>query len=111
SPTIISLILAGKVGSYIASSIGTRRVTEQIDALDVMGINSPSFLVMPNIVAAVLFNPILIMISIAMGLVGGYLIGEVPQMWSQYASIIRLQTPVATRLFVYTFAKTICFAF
>ena len=111
SPTIISLILAGKVGSYIASSIGTMRVTEQIDALDVMGINSPSFLVMPKIVAAVLFNPILIMISIAMGLVGGYLIGEVTQMWSQSDYIIGLQMPMATRLFVYTFVKTVCFAF
>jgi len=111
SPTIISLILAGKVGSYIASSIGTMRVTEQIDALDVMGINSPSFLVMPKIVAAVLFNPILIMISIAMGLVGGYLIGEVTQMWTQSDYIIGLQMPMATRLFVYTFVKTICFAF
>lgn len=111
SPTIISLILAGKVGSYIASSIGTMRVTEQIDALDVMGINSPSFLVMPKIIASVLFNPILIMISIAMGLVGGYLIGEVTQMWSKSDYIIGLQIPMATRLFVYTFVKTVCFAF
>ena len=49
SPTIISLILAGKVGSYIASSIGTMRVTEQIDALDIMGVNSPNFLIFPKI--------------------------------------------------------------
>lgn len=111
SPTIISLILAGKVGSYIASSIGTMRVTEQIDALDVMGINSPSFLVMPKIVAAVLFNPILIMISIMMGIGGGYLIGEATQMWTTSDYIIGLQMPMATRLFVYTFVKTICFAF
>ncbi len=111
SPTIISLILAGKVGSYIASSIGTMRVTEQIDALDVMGVNSPSFLVMPKIIASVLFNPILIMLSIGMGIVGGYLIGEVTQMWSKSDFIIGLQMPMANRLFVYTFIKTICFAF
>ena len=49
SPTIISLILAGKVGSYIASSIGTMRVSEQIDALDIMGVNSPNFLILPKI--------------------------------------------------------------
>lgn len=111
SPTIISLILAGKVGSYIASSIGTMRVTEQIDALDVMGINSPSFLVMPKVIATIFFNPILIMISIAMGLLGGYLIGEATQMWSQSDYITGLQMPMATRLFVYTFVKTVCFAF
>lgn len=111
SPTIISLILAGKVGSYIASSIGTMRVTEQIDALDVMGVNSPSFLVMPKIIASVLFNPILIMLSIGMGIMGGYLIGEVTQMWSKSDFIIGLQMPMANRLFVYTFIKTICFAF
>lgn len=111
SPTIISLILAGKVGSYIASSIGTMRVTEQIDALDVMGINSPSFLVMPKIVATLFFNPILIMISIGMGLLGGFLIGEATQMWTKSDYITGLQMPMATRLFVYTFVKTICFAF
>lgn len=111
SPTIISLILAGKVGSYIASSIGTMRVTEQIDALDVMGVNSPSFLVMPKILASVLFNPILIMISIGMGILGGFLIGEVTSMWSKSDFIIGLQMPMATKLFVYTFVKTIVFGF
>ena len=62
APTIISVILAGKVGSYIASSIGTMRVTEQIDALDIMGINSPNFLILPKILACVIFNPLLIAI-------------------------------------------------
>jgi ABC-type transporter Mla maintaining outer membrane lipid asymmetry permease subunit MlaE len=57
APTIISLILAGKVGSYIASSIGTMRVSEQIDALDIMGVNSPNFLIFPKIIACVIFNP------------------------------------------------------
>src|SRR5574343_534717 len=59
SPTIISLILAGKVGSNVASEIGTMRVTEQIDALEIMGVNSLTFLVLPKIVAAVFFFPIL----------------------------------------------------
>lgn len=65
-PTIVSVILAGKVGSYIASSIGTMRVTEQIDALDIMGVNSPNFLILPKIVASVVFNPLLIAISIVL---------------------------------------------
>ena len=59
SPTIICLILAGKVGSNIASELGTMRVTEQIDALEIMGVNSLNYLVMPKIIAAVIFFPIL----------------------------------------------------
>lgn len=73
SPTIIALILAGKVGSNIASEIGTMRVTEQIDALDIMGINASGFLVLPKIVAAVLINPFIITISMFLGVFGGWL--------------------------------------
>jgi NADH:ubiquinone oxidoreductase subunit 6 (subunit J) len=72
SPTIISLILAGKVGSSIASEIGTMRVTEQIDALEIMGINSSSYLVLPKIIAAVLINPFLIILSMFLGIAGIY---------------------------------------
>lgn len=68
SPTIISLVLAGKVGSYIASSIGTMRVSEQIDALDIMGVNSPNFLILPKIFASIIFNPLLIALSIVFGI-------------------------------------------
>ena len=57
SPTVMSLILAGKVGSNIASEIGTMRVTEQIDALEIMGVNSLNYLVLPKIIAAMLFFP------------------------------------------------------
>ena len=111
APTIMSLILVGKVGSYIASSIGTMRVTEQIDALDVMGINSANFLILPKIIACVLFNPILVMISIGFGLLGGYLIGISTQMWSENDFIIGLQMQMATKLYVYTFIKTMVFGF
>lgn len=72
SSTMVALILAGKVGSSIASELGMMRVTEQIDALEVMGINSVSYLVLPKIVAAVIFFPILCLLSIMMGLLGGY---------------------------------------
>ena len=74
---MISLVLAGKIGSHIASSIGTMRVTEQIDALEVMGINSASFLVFPKICATIFINPFLIILSIALGLVGGWLAGNI----------------------------------
>lgn len=73
SPTIMSLILAGKVGSSIASEIGTMRVTEQIDALKVMGINPANYLILPKITAAMLFFPVLIIFSISVGLAGGLL--------------------------------------
>ncbi|MCR9154189.1 MAG: ABC transporter permease [Bacteroidetes bacterium] len=73
SPTIISLILAGKVGSNIASTLGSMRVSEQIDALEVMGVNPASYLIAPKILALVFFNPILIMLSMFLGMIGGYL--------------------------------------
>ena len=76
SPTMIGLILAGKVGSNIASEIGTMRVTEQIDALEIMGINSASFLVLPKIVAAMLSFPILVILSISVGIFGGLIGGQ-----------------------------------
>lgn len=73
SPTIIALILAGKVGSNIASEIGTMRVTEQIDALEIMGVNSAGYLIFPKVVAAIFINPFLIIISMALGLIGGWI--------------------------------------
>jgi len=73
SSTMMALILAGKVGSSIASELGMMRITEQIDALEVMGINSASYLILPKIIAAVVFFPILCLLSIMVGLFGGYL--------------------------------------
>ncbi len=73
SSTMVALILAGKVGSSIASELGMMRITEQIEALEVMGINSASYLILPRIIAAVLFFPILCLLSIMVGLTGGYL--------------------------------------
>jgi phospholipid/cholesterol/gamma-HCH transport system permease protein len=72
SPTIVSLILAGKVGSNIASTLGSMRVSEQIDALEVMGVNPAAYLIAPKVLALVFFNPILIIISMFLGVLGGY---------------------------------------
>ena len=80
SPTMISLILAGKVGSNIASTLGTMRVSEQIEALDVMGINSPAYLILPKILASMIFNPILILLSMFLGILGGYIAGDLSGM-------------------------------
>jgi len=82
APTITSLVLAGKVGSAIASHLGTMRVTEQVDALEVMGINSATYLILPKIAAAVFCFPILVtfacFLQMAGGMVAGDLSGEVP---------------------------------
>ena len=74
SSTVVALILAGKVGSNIASEIGTMRITEQIDALEIMGVNSASYLILPKVVATVVFFPLLTLFSIIVGVVGGYAI-------------------------------------
>lgn len=75
APTITCLVLAGKIGSHMASEIGTMRITEQIDALEVMGINSASFLALPKIVAGIIMIPLLVIISVALSISGGILAG------------------------------------
>ena len=75
SSTILCLILAGKVGSNIASEIGTMRITEQIDALEIMGVNSANYLILPKILAFVTMMPFLVIVSIAIGLLGGWGVG------------------------------------
>lgn len=70
--TMVALILAGKMGSNIASEIGSMRISEQIDAMDMMGVNSAGFLVLPKIASATLLSPLLMLLSFALGLSGGY---------------------------------------
>src|ERR1700760_4740011 len=73
SPTISALVLAGRIGSSIASQIGTMRVTEQIDALEIMGVNAPGYLISPKIISGLSMIPLLTIISVVLGLSGGYL--------------------------------------
>lgn len=75
APTIMAVIFAGKVGSSMAGGIGTMRITEQIDALEVMGINSASYLVLPKIIASLLMFPMLVVIAGVFSIFGGYLAG------------------------------------
>src|SRR3984885_7523840 len=72
SPTISALVLTGRIGSSIASQIGTMRVTEQIDALEIMGENAPGYLISPKIIAGITMMPLLVIISVILGLSGGY---------------------------------------
>ena len=71
SSTILCLLLAGKVGSNIASEIGTMRITEQIDAMEIMGVNSANYLILPKVLGLVLFMPVLVTFCVALGLLGG----------------------------------------
>ncbi|MDR1897227.1 MAG: ABC transporter permease [Prevotellaceae bacterium] len=79
SSTMIALILAGKVGSNIASEIGSMRITEQIDAMEIMGVNSANYLILPKVVASVIFNPFLTILSMFVGILGGAFIVGVTQ--------------------------------
>lgn len=111
SPTIISLILAGKVGSRISSEIGTMRVTEQIDALEIMGINSATYLIFPKVVAALFFNPILIMISILVANMGGWLAGSLTGMVPSGEFLYGLKAFFEGYDVFYSLVKSVVFAF
>ena len=110
-PTIISLLLVGNLGSRITSEIGSMRVTEQIDALEVMGINSASFLVLPKIIASLIVNPILIVISIFFALLGGYVTVILTGVVSGFDFIDGLTSFFRMYDVYYALTKTFVFAF
>jgi phospholipid/cholesterol/gamma-HCH transport system permease protein len=110
APTFISIIMAGKMGSFITSSIGTMRVTEQIDALEVMGVNSLNYLVFPKIIAALLY-PFLIGISMFLGILGGWIAGVYGGFTSSDEFIQGIQTDFVPFHVAYAFIKTMIFAF
>ncbi|MDR1653411.1 MAG: ABC transporter permease [Prevotellaceae bacterium] len=110
SSTILCLILAGKVGSNMSSEIGTMRITEQIDALEVMGINSANYLILPKILAFVTMIPFLVIISMAVGLMGGYIVTFTGVMLpADYISGIRYAF-IPYYIF-YSIIKSVVFAF
>lgn len=111
SSSILCLILAGKVGSNIASEVGTMRVTEQIDALEIMGINSSSFLILPKIAAMISFIPILVTFSMFTGLFGGFLVGVFTEIISVDTYIYGLQSFFVEWYIWYAIIKTLVFAF
>jgi phospholipid/cholesterol/gamma-HCH transport system permease protein len=111
APTIISLILAGKVGSRIASEIGTMRVTEQIDALEIMGINPATFLILPKIIASMIINPFLIIMSMILAVTGGWLAGIFTGLFPSAEYIYGIQSFFHMYDIVYALIKTVVFAF
>jgi phospholipid/cholesterol/gamma-HCH transport system permease protein len=111
SPTIISLILAGKVGSNVASEIGTMRVTEQIDALEIMGVNSLTFLVLPKIIAAIFFFPVLIIFSMALSLIGGWLALNFSGLLTTETYVLGIRSFFKVSNIYYALTKTVVFGF
>jgi len=110
APTFISVIMAGKVGSYITSSIGTMRVTEQIDALEVMGINTYNYLIFPKIIA-LLFYPFVITIAMFLGIFGGYVACVYGGFSSSAEFVEGIQLDFIPFHVTYSFVKTFLFAF
>ncbi len=110
APTMLSLILAGKVGSSIASELGSMRVSEQIDALEIMGVNSASFLILPKIIATIFFFPFLVIISMGIGMIGAW-IGGVSVDVTTADFLSGLQYEFNPFFVTYSLMKTVVFAF
>ena len=111
SSTMMCLILAGKVGSNIASEIGTMRVTEQIDALDIMGIKSANYIVLPKVIGFILFVPVLCVLSMFMGLFGGWFIAQFTDMISLENYIFGIQSFFNEWYVWYGIIKTVIFGY
>lgn len=111
SSTIVALILAGKVGSNIASEIGTMRVTEQIDALEIMGVNSASYLILPKMIATLVFNPFLTLMSIIIGIAGGWIVGTQLGVITTEQFVYGIQYAFIPYYITYSLIKTLFFAF
>lgn len=111
SSAVMALILSGKVGSNIASEIGTMRITEQIDALEVMGVNSANYLILPKVCAMVIFMPVLVIFSIAWGLTGAGLVALFTGNPSIDTYIYGIQTYFIPGNIFYAIKKSYLFAF
>jgi phospholipid/cholesterol/gamma-HCH transport system permease protein len=110
-PTITCVVLAGKIGSNIASQLGTMRISEQIDALEVMGINSSSYLVLPKMIAAMLTFPMLVTMACFLGIYGGYLAGWLTGAVTQQEYIYGLQFAFKPNYVLFALIKSVVFGF
>jgi phospholipid/cholesterol/gamma-HCH transport system permease protein len=111
SSTIVALVLAGKVGSNIASEIGTMRISEQIDALDIMGVNSASYLILPKLIAALFILPFLVLLAMFIGIGAGALIAVLTNIVSLTDFIYGIQYDFQIYGVIYSLIKTLFFAF
>lgn len=111
APTITAIVIAGKVGSHIAGGLGTMRITEQIDALEVMGINSVSFLVLPKIVAGLIVYPMLVVLAGFLSIYGGYLAGTLTGVVSETDYIYGIRFDYNEFTITFALIKSYVFAF
>lgn len=111
APTVIAIVFAGKVGSSISSGLGTMRITEQIDALEVMGINSTSYLVLPKIIAAVIVYPLLVILAMFLSIYGGYLAGTLTNIITQQEYIYGIRLDFNPFTIKFAMIKSVVFAF
>ncbi len=111
SCTVLSLMMAGKVGSNIASEIGSMRVTEQIDSLELMGVNSAAFLILPKIVAVVLMSPILFILSVFCGIIGGLIAGPLSGVVTVAQYMGGIRTMFVPFYVTFSILKTLVFGF
>lgn len=111
APTITAIVFAGKVGSNIAGELGTMRITDQIDALEVMGINSASFLAMPKIVASLITYPMLVVIAAFLSLMGGYVAGTLTGVITAEEYIYGIRADFIEYNVTFALIKSFVFAF
>jgi phospholipid/cholesterol/gamma-HCH transport system permease protein len=111
APTIMAIIFAGKIGSSMAGGLGTMRITEQIDALEVMGINSSSYLVLPKIVASMMMYPMLVIFSGVCSIVGGYLVGVLTGILTPTEYIMGIRSTFNEYTITFALIKSVVFAF
>jgi phospholipid/cholesterol/gamma-HCH transport system permease protein len=110
-PTITCVVLAGKIGSNIASQLGTMRISEQIDALEVMGINSSSYLILPKMIASMVTFPMLVTLACFLGIYGGYLAGWLTGSVTQQEYIYGLQFAFKPSYVIFAIIKSVVFCF
>jgi len=111
APTVMAIIFAGKVGSSMAGNLGTMRITEQIDALEVMGINSINYLVLPKIIASLIMYPMLVIVSGVCALLGGYLVGNITGILSPDEYIYGIRYMFNPFTITFALIKSFVFAF
>lgn len=111
APTIIAVIYAGKVGSSMSGQLGTMKITEQVDALEVMGINSISYLVLPKIVASMLMYPMLVIIAGVSALMGGYIAGTIADIITPNDYVYGIRFSFNPFFVSFALIKSVVFAF
>lgn len=111
APTITSIVLAGKVGSNIAGGLGTMKITDQVDALEVMGINSASYLVLPKIIASLIMFPLLVILAMTLSIAGGYIAGTLAGALTAQEYIEGIRDEFVPYNIVFSLIKSVVFAF